>query len=137
MKIKKSTLQNITIGLGALLVVGFLLIMISNNTNSKNSTSNSNVVSIVDGNQVIDLTASNAGYSPEVIEAKGGTNTTLRVTSSNLFACSSSLRIPKLNISENLDVTGIKEIALGTQAPGIVINGTCSMGMYRFQIKFT
>ncbi len=90
-------------------------------------------VHIVDGVQMVDLRAK-VGFSPRVSTVKAGMPTTLRVSTDGTFDCSSSLRIPSMNIAESLPATGETEIALGTLALG-VIDGTCSMGMYPFQLN--
>lgn len=90
-------------------------------------------VSIIDGVQVVDLRAK-SGFSPRVSTVKAGVPTTLRVNTSGTFDCSSALRIPSMDIAKNLPVTGVTEIALGELKPG-VLDGTCSMGMYPFQLN--
>ncbi len=95
---------------------------------------NGNNVSVVDGKQIIDLTAK-SGYSPEKSVAKAGIPTTLRFTTSGNYDCSSSVRIPSMNVSKNLELSGITEIDLGTPKVG-VMHGSCGMGMYPFEINF-
>lgn len=92
-----------------------------------------NNVSIVDGVQIVDLRAK-VGFSPRISTVKAGIPTTLRVNTSGTFDCSSALRIPSMNIAQNLPPTGATEIALGELKPGI-LDGTCSMGMYPFQLN--
>ncbi|MFA6300760.1 MAG: cupredoxin domain-containing protein [Candidatus Paceibacterota bacterium] len=93
-----------------------------------------NNVSIVDGKQIIDLTAK-SGYSPERSVAKAGIPTILRFTTNGNYDCSSSVRIPSMNVSKNLELSGITEIDLGNPKEGIM-HGSCSMGMYPFEINF-
>lgn len=93
-----------------------------------------NNVSIVDGKQVINLTAK-AGYSPRKSKAKAGIPTILKVTTNGTFDCSSSIRIPSLKLSQNLPTTGESTLDLGSPKVG-VLNGTCGMGMYPFEIDF-
>jgi plastocyanin domain-containing protein len=134
MKVKKSTLNNIVIASVILLAtIGFLL-MLSNISSSQLNT-NVNAVSISGDKQIIDVIAK-GGYSPSVITAEANKETILRVNTNNTFDCSSALTIPKLGIQKNLPVTGETEIVLGSQKPGTEIEGTCSMGMYSFKIKF-
>ncbi len=91
-------------------------------------------VAIVDGRQVIDLTAK-GGYSPEQSVAKAGIPTVLRVSTKGTFDCSSAIRIPSMNISKNLPQSGVTEIDLGSPQLG-TLQGTCGMGMYPFAIEF-
>jgi plastocyanin domain-containing protein len=95
---------------------------------------NENNVSVVDGKQIIDLTAA-GGYSPEKSVAKAGIPTILRFNTNGTFDCSSSVRIPSLNVSKNLALAGITEIDLGIPKVGIMY-GSCGMGMYPFEIDF-
>lgn len=93
-----------------------------------------NNVSMVDGKQIITLTAK-GGYSPRKSKAKAGVPTILKVSTNGTFDCSSSIRIPALQLSKNLPTTGETEIDLGNPKVG-VFNGTCGMGMYPFEIEF-
>ena len=93
-----------------------------------------NNVSILDGKQFIDLTAK-GGYTPRKSLAKAGLQTTLRVNTSGTFDCSSSIRIPSMDISRILPQTGVTDIDLGTPQLG-TLSGTCGMGMYPFEISF-
>lgn len=102
--------------------------------NDKTSGSLVNNVNIVDGVQVIDLRA-RGGYKPEVSTAQAGIPTILKVNTSGTFDCSSAIRIPSMNVSRNLPPSGSTEIDLGIPVAGI-LQGTCGMGMYPFEIDF-
>lgn len=133
MQIQKSTLKNtgIILSIIAISVLGIfgLSKLPVNNVSSDNDV-------VADSNaQIVNLTAK-VGYTPNNITAKANQNTILRVATKNTFDCSSSLRIPSLNISKNLPATGNTDIALGSQKPGTKISGTCGMGMYHFEIVF-
>ena len=91
-------------------------------------------VSIVDGKQIIEIHAK-GGYQPRVSTARAGVPTVLRFDTNATFDCSSSVRIPSMNISKNLPQTGTTDIDLGTAQAG-VLQGTCSMGMYPFEVNF-
>ncbi len=93
-----------------------------------------NNVTLVDGKQVIDITA-RGGYSPRKSTAKAGVPTILRFSTSGTYDCSSSLRIPSLDVNRNLPPTGITEIVIENPSVG-VLDGTCGMGMYPFEIDF-
>ena len=92
------------------------------------------VVSVVDGKQIIEMKAK-AGYFPMKVTAKAGMPTILRVHTSGTYDCSSALRVPSMNISKNLPPTGTTDIDLGSPSAG-KLDGTCSMGMYPFEIDF-
>ena len=93
-----------------------------------------NNVSVVDGKQIITMKAK-GGFSPVHSIAKAGIPTILRVETNGTFDCSSVIRIPDMNISKNLPLTGMTDIDIGVQKVGI-FDGTCGMGMYPFDIKF-
>ena len=67
--------------------------------------------------------------------AQSGVPTILRINTNGTFDCSSSIRIPSMNIQKNLPQSGVTEIDLGTNEKGI-LKGSCGMGMYPFQIEF-
>ncbi len=91
-------------------------------------------VSIVDGKQIIEIKAK-GGYIPRVSTAKAGIPTILRLNTSGTFDCSSFVRIPSMNIAKMLPNSGIIDIDLGSPKMG-VLQGTCGMGMYPFEIDF-
>ncbi len=93
-----------------------------------------NVVVAEDGIQYIDLTAK-GGYSPRKTIAQAGIPTVLTVTTNGTYDCSSAIKIPDEQISQDLPATGQTDIALGTPAAGL-LQGTCTMGMYNFEIDF-
>ena len=93
-----------------------------------------NNVSIVDGKQIIEIRAK-GGYTPRESIAQKGIPTILKINTSGTFDCSSSIRIPSLNIFKSLPQTGTTDIDLGINQVG-VIQGSCGMGMYPFEIQF-
>ena len=94
-----------------------------------------NNVSIVNGIQIVDVTAK-GGYLPRKSIAKAGIPTIVRFNTNGTFDCSASVRIPSMDISSTLSASGVTEINIGVHEAGI-LNGTCSMGMYPFEIEFT
>lgn len=90
---------------------------------------------ITEGTQLIDITAK-GGYSPRVVMAKAGVPTVLRVSTNGTFDCSSSIVIPKLGYQKFLGPTGTEDIAISAEQAQGTLQGTCSMGMYNFKIKF-
>lgn len=120
------------------IIVAIILIggafMLANNSGSTDSTVNANNVSIVDGKQIIEITA-RGGYKPRNSVAKAGIPTIIRFETSGTFDCSSSVRIPSLNIFKSLPQSGSTDIDVGTQSVGKLV-GSCGMGMYPFSIEF-
>lgn len=90
---------------------------------------------VVDGKQIIDITAK-GGYSPRVVVAKAGVPTILRMTTSGTFDCSASVVIPKLSYQKFLPSTGTTEIEIPAEKAQGTLQGLCAMGMYNFQITF-
>lgn len=125
------------------MIIGFTYFIMTfeldTNTSQKNTSpggkevTENNVV-LENGKQIINLSAK-GGYQPRISVAKAGMPTVLRVTTNNTFDCSSAIRIPSLKIAQNLTYSGSVDFDLGSPEPG-VLDGLCSMGMYRFQIQF-
>jgi plastocyanin domain-containing protein len=97
--------------------------------------SRNNVVT-TEGKQVIEIDAK-GGYSPRTTSAKAGVPTVLKVKTSGTFDCSSSLVIPSISYRKNLPPSGETLIDLPPQEVGYVLRGTCSMGMYNFEVVFS
>ncbi len=91
-------------------------------------------VEVKDGIQFITLTAK-GGYTPRKSTAKANIPTILRFDTNGTFDCSSSVRIPSMNVSKMLPQTGMTEIDLGNPKVGL-LQGSCGMGMYPFEIDF-
>ncbi|MEK7471070.1 MAG: cupredoxin domain-containing protein [Patescibacteria group bacterium] len=126
-------MKNIAISILIALVLIVVAFMIAKGRVST-TPSNVNNISVIDGKQIIDLTAK-GGYSPGKSIAKAGIPTILRFTTNGTFDCSSSIRIPSMNVSKNLALAGITDIDLGSPKVGI-LRGSCGMGMYPFEIDF-
>lgn len=99
-----------------------------------NQIKNIHNVSIVDGKQIIEIKAK-GGYIPESSRAKANIPTILRFNTNGTFDCSSSIRIPSMNISKILPLSGTTDVDLGNPKLG-VLQGSCGMGMYPFEIQF-
>ncbi len=108
--------------------------LITKNSGDDNSAVKQNNVSIVDGKQIIEISA-RGGYSPRKSYAKAGIPTIIRFSTRGTFDCSSAVRIPSMNISKNLPQTGSVDIDIGSQQNKI-LQGICGMGMYPFEIDF-
>jgi len=102
--------------------------------NDTSQVANANNVSIVDGKQIIEISAK-GGYQPRKSIAKAGIPTVIRFNTKGTFDCSSSVRIPSIGISKSLPQTGSTDIDIGTQKVAI-LQGTCGMGMYPFEVEF-
>lgn len=108
--------------------------MLANNNGGTSSAVNANNVSIVDGKQIIEITA-RGGYQPRNSVAKAGVPTVIRFETNGTFDCSSSVRIPSMNIFKSLPQTGTTDIDVGTPSVGKLV-GSCGMGMYPFSVEF-
>lgn len=136
----KKSKQNLIIIIA--IILSAVIIFFAINSTGKSSINNddsliqenANNVSVVDGKQIVEIKAK-GGYSPTHSIAQAGLPTILRVNTNGTFDCSSSIRIPSLNISKNLPMSGTTDIDIGTQQIGL-FQGTCGMGMYPFDIKF-
>lgn len=93
-----------------------------------------NNVTIAEGKQIVNIKAK-GGYQPSKSIAKAGIPTIVRFDTDGTFDCSSSVRIPSMNISKNLPPSGTIDIDIGIQEVTI-LQGTCGMGMYPFEIEF-
>jgi plastocyanin domain-containing protein len=122
----------IAVFVAAVLIGGALTFV--NNRGDSVPVVNENNVTIVDGKQIIEIRAK-GGYLPEKSIAKAGIPTILRFDTSGTFDCSSSVRIPSMDISKILPQTGTTDIDIGIQNAG-TFNGTCGMGMYPFEVEF-
>lgn len=92
-------------------------------------------IKIENGIQYVTINA-NGGYFPRISEAQGGIPTKLIVKTENTYDCSSALVIKSINYRSMLPQNGQTEIDLGTPKSGDAFQGTCSMGMYSFTVKF-
>lgn len=123
---------SLSIIIAALLIGGaFLLTQKGSNTQDAVPANN---ISIVDGQQIIDITAK-GGYSPRTSTAKAGIPTILRFHTSSTFDCSSAVRIPSMGVSKNLSSTDTYDVPVLDPKVGPLI-GMCGMGMYPFQVNF-
>lgn len=92
-------------------------------------------VATVEDKQIITLTAK-GGYSPKVTTAKADVPSVIKMVTKGTFDCSASVSIPSLKYQTNLSPTGETLIDIPAQPKGTTLQGTCSMGMYDFSIKF-
>ncbi|MEI6222703.1 MAG: cupredoxin domain-containing protein [bacterium] len=87
------------------------------------------------GKQIIPISVK-GGYTPSSNTAKANTPSILRMTTKNTYDCSLALVIPALGVQKMLPRSGDTDIVVPPQQPGTVLNGSCSMGMYNFSVKF-
>ncbi|MFA6554306.1 MAG: cupredoxin domain-containing protein [Candidatus Paceibacterota bacterium] len=130
----KATILSIIVAVT--LIAGALLLVRGGNTvTSGQVATNANNVSVIDGKQIIEITA-RGGYQPRKSIAKAGIPTVIRFNTNGTFDCSSYVRIPSMNISKALPQTGSTDIDIGVGKVG-KLSGTCGMGMYPFEVEFT
>jgi plastocyanin domain-containing protein len=124
----------------AIIIAGVIIggaIMLTRNSGTSSTaqeTGSVENVSVVDGKQIIEIKAK-GGYTPRVSVAKANIPTILRFDTNGTFDCSSSVRIPSMNISQILPNSGSTDIVLGSPVLG-TLQGTCGMGMYPFEVQF-
>jgi Cu+-exporting ATPase len=133
MTIERSVIKNLIIALVVLVItVAGVYTLLSN----KKSAQVALDAVVQDGDtQIVSVTAK-GGYSPRIIQAKAGQKTVLKMLTKNTFDCSSALIIPKLGVHKILPASGETAIEIPAQAAGSVIDASCAMGMYSFQINF-
>lgn len=122
----------LSIGFSVLLVGGAFVL--NQKTNNVDEIVHVDNVSIIDGLQIIEISA-RGGYFPRKTQAKAGIPTVIRFNTQGTFDCSSSVRIPSMNISKILPQTGLTDIDIGSGEIG-TLKGSCGMGMYPFEIEF-
>ncbi len=103
-------------------------------TPADDGTTPENNVSIVDDVQIVDLRAK-GGYSPRKSVAQAGIPTIIRFNTNGTYDCSAAVSIPSLKLQTLLVPSGTTEMDIGTPKAG-VLQGSCSMGMYPFEIEF-
>ncbi len=146
--IKKTGAGNVTsprkISTWVLFFVSFILLLLIFQVSCKKSSDktigtvvleSNELATDAEGRQIIGITAS-GGYYPEEVYAKSGIDTVLRIESDNAYGCERSFRIPGMGVSETLPINGFTDIDIGIQQKGTSLLGTCSMGMYTFEIFF-
>lgn len=114
--------------------VGLLVLTVALRTNMSGGTVTGEAI-VENGRQTIDI-AAKGGYTPNYIEAKAGVPTDLRVLTNGTYDCSSSILIPSLGYQKMLEATGVETVSLTAEQAQGTLEGTCGMGMYRFQIAF-
>ena len=85
---------------------------------------------------IIQINASNSGYSPRTLHVKANTPITLNLVTEKTYSCARDFLIPDLSVERLLPDTGIVSVDIPAQKTGTVMNFTCSMGMYTGVIIF-
>lgn len=116
------------------MIAGTIFLMNGNSVRGLEEVVNANNVTVVGGEQIVEIRAK-GGFQPRISVAKSGLPTILRFNTNGTFDCSSSVRIPSLNITKVLPQNGSTDINIGTQQISS-LQGTCGMGMYPFEIDF-
>lgn len=116
----------------AIVLIGGAFMFAGNGDGASQGSANN--VSVVDGKQIIEINAK-GGYQPRKSVAKAGIPTIVRFNTKGTFDCSSSVRIPSMGISKYLPQTGSTDIDVGNAKLGL-LQGSCGMGMYPFEINF-
>ena len=117
-------------------LIGGAVMLVSNSKDSASDTIQAlNNVSMVDGKQVIAITAK-GGYSPKITTAQAGIPTVIVMTTKGTFDCASALTIPSVGYRGNLPPSGETRIDIPPQEAGAKLQGLCAMGMYNFAINF-
>jgi len=124
----------LSIGIAIALISGAFILTQKSGTDTETPAIAKNNVTIVDGVQIIEISAK-AGYEPRKSTAKAGIPTVLRFDTNGTFDCSASVNIPSMDIRKTLPQTGSTDIAIGSPKEG-VFQGTCGMGMYPFEVDF-
>lgn len=121
---------SIVLTLGLVIALG--IVFLGGGSKSQETTGQN--VEVKDGVQFITINAK-GGYTPTKSIAKSDIPTILRFDTNGTFDCSSSVRIPSMNISKMLPQSGSTDIDLGNPKLG-TLQGTCGMGMYSFEVEF-
>jgi plastocyanin domain-containing protein len=121
---------SIVITLGLVVALGIVFL----GGSSKTQETVGQNVEVKGGVQFITINAK-GGYTPTKSIAKSDIPTILRFDTNGTFDCSSSVRIPSMNISKMLPQSGSTDIDLGNPKLG-TLQGTCGMGMYSFEVEF-
>ncbi len=132
-KAPKSTKLFIIAFVSVVVVMGAGIFFTLNKKTESNAVAVNNT-NISGDKQIIEIHAK-GGYQPRKSVAKAGVPTVVRFVTKGTFDCSSTISIPSMKISRSLPPSGSTDIDLGTVAAG-VLQGTCGMGMYPFEIDF-
>lgn len=80
-------------------------------------------------NVVIDI--KEAGYSPNIVTVKAGTNVSFQIKNDGVYTCASAFTIPAFNYQKVVQAGKTETVALKMPDKPTQIPFMCSMGMYR------
>lgn len=124
----------VSILISVVVIVG--AIFMSQSGESKGGSGGSaEAVYVEEGKQVIEINA-RGGYFPRVVKAEAGVESVVRMRTKNTYDCSIALTIPDIGYSGFLPTNGVTDILIPSGEPGGKLIGSCSMGMYFFEINF-
>ena len=93
--------------------------------------------SVVTGDtQVLQIKAVNGGYEPRRVVAKAGIPGKIIFPKTTTFGCQNAVVIPELQANATLSRLTDTEFSFAAQPAGKIMKGSCSMGMYDFEIVF-
>lgn len=114
---------------------GIIILLRSNGAQPSVPTGGSANISVVDGKQVIQISAK-GGYAPRVTTAKANMPTVINVQTNGTYDCSSALTVAAVGFRKSLPASGVTPIEVTPQQPGATVKGVCAMGMYNFVVNF-
>lgn len=104
-------------------------------SNSSNENKTGEIAMEKDGINYINIYVK-GGYSPERITARANQKTILNFITENTYDCGRALVIPDIKYEKILPSSGTTSVELAPRQKNSTITGSCSMGMYKFEILF-
>ncbi|MGL5381232.1 urease accessory protein UreH domain-containing protein [Clostridium sp.] len=101
-------------------------------SNKTNNDTNGNKAEIVNGKQIVRLTANGYGYTPKIVYIQKNTPTEIIIEGERITSCNNEIVIPSKNISKELS-SGTNTITFTSDDKDI--NYSCWMGMKRGVLK--
>ena len=105
------------------------------NNSFKQSEKGESIASNVTPQQSVVIDIQEAGYSPNVVTVKAGTNVSFQIKNDRVYTCASALTIPYFNYQRVISAGKTETIALKMPDKPTQIPFMCSMGMYRGMIN--
>lgn len=88
---------------------------------------------VADGDQTIDVTADERGFTPAAIETKTGSKLTLRFTRTTDNTCADKVVFPEAGISKDLPLKQPVDVEVPTGAAK-TLGFQCGMGMFKSSV---
>jgi sulfite exporter TauE/SafE len=89
-----------------------------------------NVTNVIPQQSVV-IDIKDAGYNPNVVTVKAGTDVSFRIKNDGVYSCASAFTIPAFNYQKVIQAGETETIALKMPDQPTQIPFMCSMGMYR------